>query len=53
MGTHEGGVHIDLGFYGTGTFSYYARGSDGREYFGDDLFASRPLPADLEFLLRA
>ena len=47
------GVHIDLGFYGTGTFSYYARGCDGREYFGDDLFASRPLPADLEFLLRA
>ena len=47
-----GGLHIDFGFYGTGTFSYYARGSDGREYFGDDLFASRPLPADLELLLR-
>ena len=46
------GVHIDLGFYGTGTFSYYARGSDGQEYYGDGLLVSHPLPADLEPLLR-
>ena len=45
------GVHIDLGFYGTGTFSYYARGADGREHYGDDLSVGRPLPADLAFLL--
>ena len=38
------GVHIDLGFYGTGTYSYYARGSDGQERFGDDLSVSQPLP---------
>ena len=47
------GMHIDLGFYGSGTFSYYARGSDGREHYGDDVSASHPLPADLEPLLRA
>ena len=47
------GLHIDLGFYGTGTFSYYARGSDGREYFGDDVPVVSPLPADLHSLLRA
>ena len=47
------GVHIDLGFYGTGTFSYYARGVDGQEYFGDDLLVSLPLSADLDPLLRA
>lgn len=49
----DGGLHIDLGFYGTGAFSYYARSADGQEYFGDDVPVSRPLPADLESLLRA
>lgn len=34
------GVHIDLGFYGTETYSYYARGSDGREHFGDEVPAA-------------
>lgn len=47
------GVHIDLGFYGTGAFSYYARGADGREHYGDDVLVSHPLPAELEPLLRA
>ena len=47
------GMHIDLGFYGTGTYSYYARGSDGREHFGDEVPAASSLPADLETLLRA
>ncbi|MDE2787114.1 MAG: hypothetical protein OXL37_10670 [Chloroflexota bacterium] len=47
------GMHIGLGFYGSGTFSYYARGSDGREHYRDDVSASHPLPADLELLLRA
>ena len=46
------GLHIDLGFYGTGTFSYYARGADGREYYGDEVPAGSLLPADLEPLLR-
>lgn len=30
-------VHIDLGFYGNGTYSYYARDPDGKNYYGDDL----------------
>ena len=47
------GLHIDLGFYGTGTFSYYARGADGQEYYGDDLPADSTLPSALESLLRA
>ena len=49
----DGGLHIDLGFYGTGTFSYYAREPNGREYYGDDVSVSHPLPADLESFLRA
>ena len=47
------GVHIDLGFYGDGAFSYYARAADGREYYGEDVPAGSPLPAALESLLRA
>ncbi len=49
----ECGLHIDLGFYGTGTYSYYARGSDGQEHFGDDVPAASSLSTDLETLLRA
>ena len=28
-------VHIDLGFYGDGTYSYFARDPDGNNYYGD------------------
>ena len=49
----DGGLHIDLGFYGTGTFSYYARSADVQEYFGDDVPAGSALPPTLESLLRA
>lgn len=49
----DDGLHIDLGFYGTGTFSYYARSADGREHFGDDVPADSALPPVLESLLRA
>ena len=45
------GVHIDLGFYGTGAYSYYARGSDGQEHFGDDVPVVSSLPTDLDALL--
>ena len=48
-----GAIHIDLGFYGTGTFSYYGRASDGRESFGDDIPVTSPLPKDLSSLLTA
>ena len=47
------GVHIDLGFYGTGTYSYYARGSDGQEHFGDEVPEASSLPTDLDALLRS
>ncbi len=46
-------LHIDLGFYGTGTYSYYARGTDGQEYYEDEIPAGSALPADLEPLLQA
>ena len=43
-------THIDLGFYGTGTFSYYGRDSHGREALGDDIPVTYPLPDDLTSL---
>ncbi len=47
----QGGVWIDLGFYGTGTFSYYARDEEGKEMFGDDMPVMSPFPDDLRTLL--
>ena len=46
-------MHIDLGFYGTGMFSYYGRDSHDREYLGDDILVTSPLPDDLASLLTA
>lgn len=48
-----GAIHIDLGFYGTGAFSYYGRDRDGREFFGDDIPVMSPLPEDLTSLISA
>lgn len=48
---HHGKTRIDLGFYGTGTFSYYARDSAGNETFGDDVPARRAIPLDLRNLI--
>ena len=45
------GTHIDLGFYGTGSFSYYARDNSGGEWFGDEIPVSSPLPGELRSLL--
>ena len=45
------GMLIDLGFYGTGTYSYYARDKEGEELFGDDISASSPIPKELAALL--
>lgn len=45
------GLHIDLGFYGSGTFSYYARDEDGKEYLADECRVSDGLPGDLTTLL--
>ena len=46
-------LHVDLGFYGDGTFSYYAKDGDGEEYAGDDVVANVGLPEDLLALLKA
>ena len=48
-----GAVHIDLGFYGTGTFSYYGRDFEGKEFFGDDIPVTSPLTEELTSLLLA
>ena len=45
-------VHVDLGFYGDGTFSYYARDGDGKEYTDDDVPACVGLPTDLLAILK-
>ena len=45
------GMLIDLGFYGSGTYSFYARGQDGEKWFGDDISVMSPLPKDLRALL--
>lgn len=46
-------VHIDLGMYGTGTFSYFARTGDGQKFYGDDCPAAHGLPADIARLIQA
>ena len=47
----DGGIHIDLGFYGTGAFSYFARAQDGQRLYGNDLPAERGLPVELANLV--
>lgn len=47
------GVHVDLGFYGTGTCSYFARGRDGRRLYGDATPASEGLPPEVTALFTA
>ena len=41
------GVYVDLGFYGTGTCSYFAQGKDGCKIYGDDAPASKGLPLEV------
>ena len=40
-------VHIDLGFYGTETFTYYARGKDGSEFFSEEIGVKSGLPTEI------
>ncbi len=47
------GVHVDLGFYGTRTFSYFARSKDGQRFHADDVQASEGLPVQITKLLSA
>ena len=47
------GLHVDLGFYGTGTYSFFARGKTNEGFYADDIPASGGLPqAILELLAR-
>ena len=46
------GVHIDLGLYGMGTFSYFARARSGQKFYGDDVPAWRGLPGEIANLIR-
>ena len=46
-------VHVDLGFYGTGAFSYFARGSDERRLHGECVSASKGLPQEIVTLFAA
>ena len=45
------GMWIDLGFYGTGTYSFYAQDKDGNEWFGDDIPVMSSLRKELRGLL--
>ncbi len=40
-------VHVDLGFYGTGTYSYFACHKDGRESIGENVPASEGLLTEI------
>ena len=42
-----GPVYIDLGFYGTGTYSYFARDKHGEKHHGDAIPAKGPIPDNL------
>lgn len=46
----DGTVHVDLGFYGTCTFSYFARGRDGSKLYGEEIPACEGLPSKVEAL---
>ena len=41
------GVHVDLGFYGTRTYTYFAHGKDGHPIDGEDIPASEGLPSEI------
>ena len=40
-------IYVDLGFYGTGTYSYFARGRDGHGILGEDIPALEGLPGKI------
>lgn len=47
------GVYIDLGFYGTGSYSYYAKDKEGEEYGDEEISASNGLPQEIMNLFTA
>lgn len=47
------GVTVDLGFYGEGTYSFFARGKDGKKEYGDDIPVSNDFPSKILNLFTA
>ena len=47
----QNGIHIDLGFYGTGTYSYYACCRDEEGFYDNDVPISSGLPGAVLALL--
>ena len=41
------GLYVDLGFFGDGSYSFYARLPNGKEMTEDEAPVSRPLPSEL------
>ncbi len=46
------GVHIDLGFYGTGSYSYFARGKSGNKIYAEDALVSDDFPCEILALFK-
>ena len=49
----EENVHIDLGFYGTGTYSYFGHDGEGQEIQDENVLASEGLAQAIKNLLTA
>ena len=48
-----GSIYVDIGFYGTGAYSFFARDQQGRTHHGDDIPTREPLPDALQHTLSA
>jgi hypothetical protein len=48
----KGGIVVDLGFFGDGTYSYYAKGLNGEEFMEDDIPSEQKLPQSIIDLLK-
>ena len=43
----QDGMRIDLGFYGSGSYSFYAQDKTSHEWLGDEISVASSLPNDL------
>ena len=46
-------ISIDLGFFGDGTYSYFARSKDGNIFRGDGIAITASLPQEIVDMLSA
>lgn len=46
------GVHVDLGFYGTGAYSYFARSKSGNKIYEEDALVSDDFPGEILALFK-